>query len=337
MILRKREQDRVRTLLSAIGAVATLLVIGVVGFMLIERFSFFDALYMTVITLSTVGFMELHPLSMSGRIFTMLLIFGGVGVAFYSLTLVSQTVIEGELFQLRRRKRMEKRIAGYTGHTIVCGFGRLAEAVVREMLEAGEQVVVIESNENFAMQLTEMSVPFVIGSAYEDEILKLANIMKAKHLLALLPKDADNVYISLCARDLNPNLNIVARTEDTSGESKLRRAGASRVIAPYRVAGVKLVHQLIRPHVSEFLELSGPEGSLALEEVVVPANSRVVGKTIAQSELRDRTGAFVAAIVDPDGTSTVNPSAETQIQGGATLIILGKPGSLEAVTGLLSA
>lgn len=330
-------RSQVRNFLIAISLVLAVLCLGVTGFVLIEGWPWFDAFYMTIITLSTVGFTEIHPLSQAGRLFTAGLIACGVSVAAYAFATISRTVVEGELLQLRRRRRMDKRIASYSGHTIVCGFGRLAEAVVNELIAAGVQIVAIENDPEFAEELYAAEVPFVIGSAYEDETLKAANIEKAKNLLALLPKDADNVYISLCARDLNPNITIVARTEDRAGEKKLMRAGANRVIAPYRVAGLRLVQQLIRPSVSEFLELTGIRSGLVLEEVVVPENSPVAGKTIENSELRGKTGAFIAAIIEPGGAATVNPPADTTIRAGTTLIILGKAGSLEAVTGLVAA
>ena len=319
-----------RSLLTAIALVAVVIAIGSVGYELIEGWDTIDAIYMTVVTLATVGFKEVHPLSVAGKVFTIGLIVTGVTVATYSFAVIARTIVEGELFRLRGFRKMERKIASMTGHTIVCGFGRLASLVVRDLVRSKESVVVIENDPSLVDDIIAAGAPYVLGSAYEDETLKFANIHAAKNLLALLPKDADNVYITLCARDLNPHINIIARTEGESGEQKLLRAGATRVIAPYRVAGSRVVQHITHPQVSAILEVSSVtrESPLVFEEIQVPASSPIAGQKIEDTGLRSKAGILVAAIVNPDGTSSINPDGKTVITPGCTLVVLGQPGSV---------
>jgi voltage-gated potassium channel len=324
-------------LLSSLLGIA-IISIGTSGYMLIEGWSYLEAFYMTIITLTTVGFGEVLPLSNLGRVFTIFLIFSGVGgMAYFFSTLVA-SVVEGELLRSRGLHKMRKNIQSYSKHIIVCGCGRLGRIVVKDLIESGQNVVVVELGESAVSWLEKHQIPYVYGSAYEDDILKLAGIERAKTLLSLLPKDADNVYVTLCARDLNPELRIIARTEEEVGESKLLRAGANQVLAPYRVTGNKIVQQIIRPNVSEFLELGvGKSGSstLAIEEVIVPKNSSLVGKTLEDAKLRDRTGIAIAAIIDSQGIPIFNPGAKSIIEAGSTMIVMGERTALSKLTELL--
>jgi voltage-gated potassium channel len=324
-------------LLLAAGSVVLIVFFGSLGYCLIEGWSINDALYMTVITLSTVGFGEVQTLSPEGRLFTAALIIAGVGVATYSFTTIVRAIVEGELTRLRGAQRMKKKIAGLRNHTIVCGFGRLGRIVVRELLEAGKDAVVVEVEPKAIEELERSGISYIEGSAYEDEVLRTAGIEYAESLLSLLPKDADNVYVTLCARDLNPDLSIVSRTEDDDGEKRLRRAGANQVVAPYRVSGNRIVQRLIRPNVSDFLELAAGRGAqqLAIEEIVVNNTSPLVGKTLAESNLPKETGAIIAAIISGGGEMSFNPGATSIIEGGATLIVLGHKESLEKLSTLL--
>lgn len=340
-MLANRSQSQIlrtrRSVHQALGLVFVLLVIGTTGYVLIENWSISDALYMTLLTISTVGFQEVHPLTPHGRLFTGVLIVGGVGVAAYSLTTAARGIVEGELKRFRGMKRMEKRLNHLSHHTIICGYGRLSRIVVEEMLRAGVNVAVIETSPERVRELETLGIPFVEGSAYEDDVLRAAGVERAANLLSLLPANADNVYVTLCARDLNPNLNIVARAEDESGESKLRRAGAHEVFAPYRLGGHRIVQRILRPHVSNFLELAtnSKESQLALEQVVVPENSILAGKTLEESGLRDKTGVIVAAVIDSSGEMKFNPDRETKLVSGCTMIVFGDTKALEKLTSLV--
>lgn len=314
-----------------------ILAVGTFGFWEIEGWSVADAFYMTVITLSTVGFAEVHPLSPAGRLFTIALILAGVSCASYFLTTMVGLVVEGEFQRLRGMRKMQQRISRMSEHIIICGCGRLGRIVIKELLEANQPVVVVENSLEAVAWLDKMGVPYVQGSAYEDETLGAAGIDRAKTLLALLPKDVDNVYATLCARTLNPKLEIVARTEEENGETKLLRAGANQVLAPYRVTGGRIVQRLIRPNVADFLEFAvGKSGTaVAIEEVVVPANSLLAGKTLEESELRNRAGVVIAAFITRAGETIFNPGAKSVIEPDSTLIVLGERDALAKLSAML--
>ena len=333
----KAQADSLREVYTAVLLILLLLVLGTLGYEVIEGWSFLDSVYMTVITLTTVGYREIHELSTTGQIFTMLLVMAGVGNAFYCFTVIARSVIQGELGRYRSLRKMQKRISTMNNHTIVCGFGRLARIVVSELVEAKQDVVVLELDPAVLPEIESCGAPYVEGSAYEDEVLREAGIERAKTLLALLPEDSDNVYVSLCARDLNPNLNILARSEG-AGESKLRRAGANQVLAPYQLSGARIVQQIIRPNVSDFLEVAAGThgGKLVLEEVRVPENSPLNGRTLEESELRKKTGAIIAAFIDVKGQMLFNPGGTSIIEPGSTMIVLGVPGSVDSLSSLLA-
>ena len=307
------------------------------GFMLIEHWGFLDSLYMTIITLSTVGYGEVHPLSNRGKLFVVFVIITGIGAATYSLSTMLRLVVEGELKRRGERRKMRKKIAKMDGHTIVCGFGQLGTIVVRGLLDAGQPVIVIDHDSAKITSLEEDGIPYVEGAAYKDEVLKAAGISSAKALITLLPNVADSVYVTLCARDLNPNLWIIARIDDESGEKNLRRAGANHVLAPYRVAGSRLIQQMLRPNVSDFLELAADKSSagLAIEEVVISEDSSLVGKTLEEADLRRKTGAVVAALIHQNGKTVVSPGSADILDAGTTMIVIGEKPSLGRLSELL--
>lgn len=325
------------SLKSLILPVALVITLGTYGYHIIEGWSIADSLYMTVTTLTTVGYGEVHPLSEIGRLFTIVLIILGVGTATYSFSKIVGLIVEGEIFKSRQRRLMDNKILNLNQHIIICGYGRLGHVVHKDLLESKQEIVVIEQDDHKISELESNGFYFVKGSAYEDDVLKKAGVQKAKVLLTLLPSDADNVYVTLCARDLNPNIRIVARTEDDGGESRLRRAGANEVIAPYRLSGNKIVQKIIRPYVSDFLEVAGTgsKHNLVIEEVVVPENSKVAGKTLEDSTIRAKTGAIIAAIISNDGKMTFNPTGKDVIEAGDTMIVLGEQDALNKISGVL--
>lgn len=202
----------------------------------------------------------------------------------------------------------------------------MARHIRPELIDAGKSVVIVERNPEIIEELSKCGAMYVEGNAYEDETLKAAGIETASHLLALLPHDADNVYITLTARALNNNINIVARSEDFSGENKLRRAGVNDIVHPYQASGTAISQKIIRPYVSQFLEVTSGKGQtqLALEQVVVPEDSPIKGKSLLEANLRNRTGVIIAAIIAHDGTMLFSPGPEAIIEGGATMIVLGQ-------------
>ncbi len=312
--------------LSLAFAIVCVLAIGTLGYATIEGWEVFDALYMTVITLSTVGYGEIHSLSEPGRWFTIFLIFVGVGVVMVVLTSAANKFLERELRWIWRGGRMREKIESTSEHTIFCGFGRLAQVAIFDLLESNQEVVVIDSNEERIREIEEQGMLGLLGDATQDSILQEAGIERASRLVSLLPKDADNLYVILAARELNPNLFTITRAEYAAGEKRLKQAGANRVISPYRVGGQKIADGLMRPHVMDFLELaaSGTKGDLFIEEIFVPNTSPLCGQTLKETNLRAQSDIIIAAMISPEGETLFNPTGTSRVLGGSTLIALGK-------------
>jgi voltage-gated potassium channel len=315
----------IREILLSISIIALFLLLGTLGFSFIEGWSLFDSLYMTVITLGSVGYQEVHPLTQPGRAFTIILILTGLGLMTVLFTTIAQKVVQQQIFLAIRDRRMGEQIRKLEGHTIICGFSRLARIAIRELLASGMRVVIIESDQNRATEARQMGYLVVQGDATHDEILLAAGIQRARSIVTLLPKDADNLYVILSCRELSPELFIMTRAEDEAGEKKLQRAGATRIISPYRVGGQKIAEGLTRPYVTEFLDLavSSTGSHLQLEEIRIPHGSPLHGRNLRDAELRQRTNVIVAAIIMPNGTMHFNPDANTEIKEGATFIVLG--------------
>ncbi|HPD61030.1 MAG TPA: potassium channel family protein, partial [Thermodesulfobacteriota bacterium] len=224
--------------------------------MIIEGWNFFDSLYMVVITLATVGFAETHPLSFHGRIFTIILIVVWAGIGFYALSSIIQPIIEGEIRKVMGRKKLEKEIKNLKGHYIICGFGRMGSYISQELRNASVPYLIIEKDENLRPKLERESHLYLYGDASEDEVLLEAGVKKARGLVAVVASDADNVYITLTARQMNPNIFILARSTNESSERKLQQAGANKVISPYQMGAVRMVQAILRPAVVDFIEIA---------------------------------------------------------------------------------
>lgn len=318
-------------------AIVCVIAIGTFGYAALEGWSLFDSLYMTVITLSTVGFSETHVLSEPGRWFTIFLIFVGVGVVMVVLTSAANKILERELRWIWRGGHMRDKIQSTSEHTIFCGFGRLAQVAINDLHEARQDIVVIDQNEESIRDAEERGILGVIGDATQDSILIEAGIQRASRLVSLLPKDADNLYVILAARELNPNLFTITRAEYAAGEKRLKQAGANRIVSPYRVGGQKIADGLLRPHVMDFLELaaSGTQGDLFIEEIFVPHASPLCGKTLQETDLRAQTDIIIAAIISPEGETHFNPTGSSKIIGGSTLIALGKKSDFHGIEMLI--
>lgn len=317
-------QRRIRAALY-ISIIVGILLFGTTGYMMIEQWSIFDAFYMTVITLATIGYSETHELSTAGRAFTILLIFGGVGVGTVVLGSAWQAVVEGQFSRLvdGRRRIMEK-MAKLEGHTVFCGFSRLGRIAAFELRKNGHELVIIESNETRARDAEEHGFFVVRGDATLDESLVAAGLLKAARLITLLPRDSDNLYVILTAREMNPALYIVSRAEDEVGEKRLKRTGVDRLISTHRLAARKLADGLLRPNVTDFFEnLGSGDGGWKIEEIRVPPISPVCGQTLKDLSLRQTTNVGIAGVVSPEGSLEVNPSGETVIVAGCTLIVIG--------------
>jgi voltage-gated potassium channel len=318
---------------------AALVAVGTAGYWLLEKdYTLFDSLYMTVITMTTVGYEEVHPLSPRGRVFTIFLVLGGVFVFFYTVTELLRVVITGEVQQLLGRQRMERNLAALSGHLIVCGFGRMGRFICSEFSHEGLDFVVIDRREEVLRDFHLAHGIALVGDATSDEILKKAGVGHARALVTVAASDADNLFITMSARLLNDKLFIVARAEGEQAEPKLLRAGANRVVAPYAIGGSKVAQAVLRPTVVDFIELATRTEhiDLQIEETLVQHGSRLAGQTLRASRLRQDLGVIVVAI-KKGGHLQSNPPGEAIMEPGDTLILLGKRQSLDQVEELAGA
>jgi len=309
-----------------------LLLVGSLGFVWLEGWNFFDALYMTVTTLTTVGYGETHPLDRAGRIYNMVLILAGMGVMFYIIGSLARVVIEGELHAVFGRRKLIKHIKRLKNHYILCGFGRIGEIIARQLKDRGLALVVIENDPALLDRLEASGFYFINGDATREEVLWEAGIERAKGLISVVSSDAANVYVVLTARSLNSSLFIVARGEDPGSEKKLLRAGADKVESPYEMGGQKMAQTIMRPTVVTFMELAMKEGvDWTMEEIAVGFASPLQGVRLADSGIRQNLNLILVAIKRADGEMLFNPSHETPILAGDTLIALGLRKNLDAL------
>ncbi|MEA5115392.1 MAG: potassium channel protein [Geobacteraceae bacterium] len=322
--------DPVRHLKVSIIVLALLVTLGSLGFMGIEGWSFLDSLYMTVITLATVGFQEVHPLSHIGKIFTMLLIVFGVSVLGYIVGSLAQIMFEGQFQRIMGRKKVEKQIDALSDHYIVCGFGRMGALICREFAAKPLAFVVVEKIPQVIEKLEAEGYLFLRGDATDDDTLLKAGIKRAKGLISVVASDTENVYITLTARELNPDLFILARSGDEGSDIKLKRAGASKVISPYLIGGSRMAQAILRPNVVDFIEIAtGREHlDLQMEEIMIPHDSGFIGENLVSSGFRKETGVMIVGIKKASGKMVFNPESHTRIEAHDTLIVLGESSAI---------
>jgi voltage-gated potassium channel len=291
---------------------------------------------MTVTTLTTVGYREVRELSSVGRWFTIILIIGGVGTMLYALSTGAKFIIEGEIQELVGRRRLEKKIKELKDHYIICGYGRMGRIIARELKSEKVKLIVIEKNP----AVHEKEEAFVIiGDATEDDLLKEVGIEKAKGLISVLPTDAENLYVVLSAKGLNPDLFIVARAGEEGSEQKLLRAGADRVISPYHIGGLRIAHTVLKPAVVDFIELATKSGNidLQMEEIPIPEGSGLMGLSLDQCGIGRDLGVIIVAIKKPSGDMKFNPTFRTLVEPGDTLIALGEVSKLKELEDMVAA
>jgi voltage-gated potassium channel len=313
--------------------IITVIVGGMLGYRLIEGWSLDESLYMTFITISTVGFEEVKPLSSGGRIFTIVLILSSIVIIATGANFIFASIIEGTFGEAFRRQRMARKLAKMNNHFIICGLGAVGEDIIHEFRRVGEPFILIEKQkellEMFTVECPDML--YVVGDATNDEILKSAGIEKAKGIIAALGNDADNLYICLTARSLNPKLRIISRVVDNAAIDRLKKAGADYVFSPEKIGGIHLAAAALRPTVMSFLDsiLRGQHLNLLLDEVTVQPNSAVAGKTLKESQISKNIGIVIPAIKAADlNKLTFNPSSDKVINPGDTLICFGSPEQL---------
>ncbi|UCG13882.1 MAG: potassium channel protein [Deltaproteobacteria bacterium] len=311
---------------------------GTAGYAIVEGWNLLDSLYMTVITLTTVGYGEVHPVSDRGRVLTIMILFSGIGVGAYLIGTVTQILVEGRLLQVMGRKKLERRIKALQGHYVVCGYGRVGRIVCEEIKQAKPTpLVVIEKDSSTTAKVEEDGHLYILGDATEEECLLKAGILSAKSLVTAIDSEAENVYITLTAKGLNPKLFVLARAGKIGSEKKLLRAGADRVVSPHQIGGFRMAQALLRPTVTEFLDfaIQDPEIELKMEEIPVSADSRLTDVTLVESGIRQQLDLIIVAIKKATGDMLFNPASHTYIQTGDTLIALGPRQGLNKLRELL--
>jgi voltage-gated potassium channel len=319
-----------RRFLIAVVGILALTVVGAIGYRVIEGFPLIDALYMSVITISTVGYGEVHSLSPAGRVFTILLIVTGVGTAFYLLATAAELLIEGQLRDFLGATAMQRKIHQLEGHVIICGYGRFGRVVAEELLRHSVPIVVIDPDPALTPEFERTGLLYLTASALEDEILQEAGVRTARAIVVATGSDADNVYITLSAREKNPRIGIHARGESEGGLRRLRLAGADQIVSAYQRGGMRIASQILRPAVVDFLELATPGRGheVDLEELRVVANSPLIGKTI---EAIERGVPRVRVVALKRGTDPIAliPDSATVIEPGDHLVAIGERASLK--------
>jgi voltage-gated potassium channel len=315
-----------RNVTKGIIGIACILCVGATGYRLIEGWSWLDGFYMTVITITTIGFKEVHDLTQRGQIFTLLIIFSGIGVVYYTFVTGTTMIIEGEVLKILTRRRSMKAIQKLKDHFIICGFGRMGSFICDEFHLRGIPFVVVENRPEVQDKIAQAEYFLSPGDATEEEVLLAAGIRNARGLVSVLDSDASNVYVVLTAKELNPNLEIIARAGEESAHKKLTRAGASRVISPYKIGGMRLVISILKPAVMSFLEVAMDHKKLdiELEEVRVSEKSEYAGKRLVDTDIRKELNLIIIAVKKPDGQMVFNPGPATVIEDNDTLIAMGE-------------
>jgi voltage-gated potassium channel len=326
-----------RLLFMALAIAATLLT-GTVGFTIIEHYPPFDAFYMTLITMTTVGYAEVHPLSQAGRVFNSFLIIFGVTTIFIAVGFMTQTIIEMEIGDLLGKRRNKRMIEKLKDHYIICGFGRVGRGAATELLHAGAPFVVVETNAQRTELALQAGMLALTADATHDDVLRAAGVERARGLVAALSTDADNLFVLLSAKGLNPRLHVAARAAEEGAEVKMRRAGADAVYAPYAITGHRLAQSLLQPHVVQFLDFTTQDigQEIAIEQVRVAETSEAVSKTIRELQIGRDVGVIVLAIRKGDGNMLFNPPADAAVGGGDYLIVMGRQENLHALETLLA-
>jgi voltage-gated potassium channel len=316
-----------KKILTGVFILLIILIYGTSGYMFIEDMDLTDAIYMTVISITTVGFSEVNPLSTTGKYFTVVLVFGGVGFFLYMVSLITETMIAGGLHTFLGRKQMEKKLNALKDHYIVCGFGRIGKVISKILHENHRPFLIIENNPEEIEAINELGYLVLDGDTTNDDTLKKAHVLDAKALIAVTSSDADNVYVILSAKGLKPDIYILARSSGKKGaETKLLRAGANKVFSPYEIGARRMAQSLMRPTVIDFLDLTVHEGELGLrlEELQVSDKATFVNKSLMDSGIRSEHDLIVVAIKRQKGEMLFNPNPNTDILPGDILVVLGE-------------
>ena len=318
--------NRFKQIIRAIIISCVIFLIGVAGYMLIEKWTFLDSAYMTAITLSTVGLMEVHEISPTGRIFTIFMIFAGAGYFLYIAGVIIQSIVEGEMQSILGRKRLDRKISKLKNHYIVCGYGRIGRVLCQLIKEETDDVVVIEKEDALIDTLEKDKIHFLHGDAANEDLLMRAGIQNASFIITALATDIANVFLVLTARQLNPDIYIMARASNPDVRTKLMVAGANIVESPYDTGAASMGLKLLRPSVSSFLDiaLSRKKEAIQIEELFVPKSSRYTNILLKDSGIRQDFNLIIISIKKASGEMLFNPHFETLIEPKDTVIVMGK-------------
>jgi len=325
--------DPIKKLKVSISILGLILFFGTFGYMVLERWGVLDSLYMTVITLSTIGFREVHEMDRGGRIFTILLILIGVGTVAYVLKTAIGIILEGEIRGILGRRKVNAKINRLNGHHIICGYGRMGKHICSEFAAAHYPFVVVEKNPEVVTEIQEKEFMVIQGDATNDEVMTAAGIERAAGLIVGVSSDAENLFIVLSARVMNPGLRIMTRSGEEGSEKKLRKAGADLVVSPYKISAAKIAQAIFRPHVSSFLETAvSQEAGLdfKLDAVRISEDSGYNGLQIRQSRIREELGILIVAVKKEGGQLITSLTPETVLVAGDRLICVGKPDQMRA-------
>ncbi len=306
---------------------------GTAGYTLLEGWGPWDAFYMTAITVSTVGYREVHPLSRAGEAFTVGLIVCGIGTVFYTVTLLMHAIVDGGLRRSIDERRQKRMLEALQDHFIVCGYGRIGSLIAEELHKQGVPFVVVERDPERVRTVTERGWVALAADASHEDVLVRVGVHRARGLIAAVGTDAENVYAVLTARVVRPDIFIIARVESDDAEPKLRRAGADRVVSPYHIGASHMAQSALRPTVVDFLQLATSSGylDLSMEQVRIQEGSNLVGQTIVDAGIQQTFGVIIVAIRRADRTMEFNPSPDATIQAGDEMVVLGRPESVKAL------
>jgi len=319
---------------TAVFLLVLILLVGVFGYMMISDYSAIDALYMTVITITTVGFGEVIPLDDESKIFTIFLILTSIVIVGYALSTITEYILSKDHIQELKQRKMQKKIDSFSDHVIICGYGRNGKQAAVKLAAHNRSFVIIEKNKEMIERLELDAAPYVIGNANEDETLMAAGVDRANCFISALPSDADNLFVVLSARQINPKINIISRASQESSYNKLKFAGANNVILPDKIGGDHMASLVVVPGLMEFIDNLSIVGksNINIEEVAVEKlHSLSKVKTIRDLDLRRKTGCTVIGYKDENGEYIVNPEAELELAANSKIIVLGRPEQIEAL------
>lgn len=320
----------------ALFAFLMILAFGTIGYHAVEGMGLFESFYMTLITVSTVGFSEIKQFSQAGRVITIIVIITGIGAGTYILGQITKAFVEGELRTILGRRKLEKNIRKLKNHWIICGFGRIGKIICDELAAEGIKFVVIEQDSAKTVDLDERYL-YLNLDATSEEALQEAGIMNAKGIVTAVYSDADNVFITLTAKGLRPDIFVLSRASEPANEGKLLRAGASRVMSPYQIGGSRMAQVLKRPTVMDFIDstMMKSEFGLSMEEAVIGESSGLAGKTLLENNMRRDFGVIIVAIKKPSNEMIFNPVPTDKLEAGDVIVVIGKNDELKRLSKVL--